>query len=161
MHCIGPQVQITPSLGSCLSPECLWRSHHRSSEQNRAGMYLMLRLFCIWLIFPHFCHVLTEHIVVTVFTDKTFCFIILQTETTETTQDRPSTSQATSLPEMPESETSSSLPPPKKSAMAEVFGSLFATGQRNHPDLRQKVKEEVYAYVAKESTSVESDPRGS
>ncbi|XP_077094330.1 E3 SUMO-protein ligase ZBED1-like [Siphateles boraxobius] len=77
---------------------------------------------------------------------------------TETTQDRPSTSQATSFAEMPESETSSSPPPPKKSAMAEVFGSLFATSQMDHTDLKQKVKEEVHAYIAKESTSLESDP---
>jgi hypothetical protein len=94
-----------------------------------------------------------------VFTEKpTHALLSLLFKNIETPQDRPSTSQATSLPEIPESETSSSPPPPKKSAMAEVFGLLSSTGQRNCTNLKQKVKEEVYAYIAKDSTSVESDP---
>ncbi|XP_055004637.1 E3 SUMO-protein ligase ZBED1-like [Boleophthalmus pectinirostris] len=56
-------------------------------------------------------------------------------------EDSPSTSQATPLLVMGEqSEVSSSPPPSKRSAMAEIFGSLFRTDQRNQPNLKQKLK---------------------
>ncbi|XP_060791742.1 zinc finger BED domain-containing protein 4-like [Neoarius graeffei] len=61
-----------------------------------------------------------------------------------TQEDRPSTSQATPLPvKTEESEVSSSPPPSKGSAMAEIFGSLFRADQRSQPTLNQKLKEEV------------------
>ncbi|KAI4791001.1 hypothetical protein KUCAC02_034269, partial [Chaenocephalus aceratus] len=44
-----------------------------------------------------------------------------------------------------------------KSAMAELFGKLFNTEERNKPTL-QLVKGEVTSYMAADSTSLDSDP---
>ncbi|KAJ4925231.1 hypothetical protein JOQ06_017966 [Pogonophryne albipinna] len=59
------------------------------------------------------------------------------------------------------SSSSSSHPPPptpiRKSAMAELFGELFNTEERNKPTL-QLVKGEVTSYMAADSTSLDSDP---
>lgn len=51
-----------------------------------------------------------------------------------------------------------SSPPPKKSALAELFSPLFRTQQTNQPDWRQQSKDEVYAYMAKDSISIDSSP---
>lgn len=51
-----------------------------------------------------------------------------------------------------------SSPPPKKSALAELFSPLFTTEQANQPDLRQQSKDEVYAYMAKDCIPIDSSP---
>ncbi|KAJ4946432.1 hypothetical protein JOQ06_024099 [Pogonophryne albipinna] len=57
------------------------------------------------------------------------------------------------------SSSSSSHPPPpiRKSAMAELFGELFNTEERNKPTV-QLVKGEVTSYMAADSTSLDYDP---
>lgn len=42
--------------------------------------------------------------------------------------------------------------------MAELFGSLFKVQERNQPDLKHQLQEEVSGYMAKDCTSVDSDP---
>lgn len=86
-------------------------------------------------------------------------FDILQNDAPLSAEENsPSTSQATALPVMAEESEVSSPPPSKRSAMAEVFGSLFSTVEGNQPTLEQRLKEEVCAYMAKKCTSVDSDP---
>ncbi|XP_076879095.1 E3 SUMO-protein ligase ZBED1-like [Brachyhypopomus gauderio] len=65
------------------------------------------------------------------------------------------TAAATSSSHTPEA--SESPPPVKRSAMAELFGELFQT-QVEDKDTLQLVKEEVAAYKAVSSISVDSDP---
>ncbi|KAI2655999.1 E3 SUMO-protein ligase ZBED1 [Labeo rohita] len=89
-----------------------------------------------------------------------------QSETRETTEASPSTSSepspSTSSEPSPlvvkaESEAAPS-PSPKRSAMSEIFGPLFKTVKKYQPDLQQRLKDEVYAYMAKECISIDSNP---
>ncbi|XP_026791016.2 E3 SUMO-protein ligase ZBED1-like [Pangasianodon hypophthalmus] len=97
-----------------------------------------------------------------------------QAETRETTEASPSTSSepnpstssepspSTSSEPSPSAVTAESeaapFPPTKRSAMAEIFGLLFKTVKKYQPDLQQQLKDEVYAYMAKECISVDSNP---
>ena len=42
--------------------------------------------------------------------------------------------------------------------MEELFSPLFKPGQSNQPDLKQQLKDEVSAYMAKECISIDSNP---
>ncbi|KAJ4930342.1 hypothetical protein JOQ06_019346, partial [Pogonophryne albipinna] len=45
-----------------------------------------------------------------------------------------------------------------RSAIEELFSPLFKAGQSNQPDLKQQLKDEVSAYMAKECISIDSNP---
>lgn len=97
--------------------------------------FTLLRMFSYF--YNNFSHVLTWTVEVATHLLLLFFFsyhFVLQDETRETTEASPSTSsQATSFPVAAQFEAASS-PPPKKSAMAELFSPLFRTEQSNQPD---------------------------
>lgn len=51
-----------------------------------------------------------------------------------------------------------SSPPPKRAAMAELFNPLFKTEQSKQPGQRQQLRDEVFAYMAKDHVPVDSSP---